>query len=164
MIGDLEGYSGEIKVDGHQLIDVDSHSFIQYIDQDNYLFNTSYKENVALWHNYANTEIAEALNKAAADFVDDIDKVVENNGTNLSGGQKQRIGLARAFIQKKSVILFDEGTSSLDKRNTLLIENLLFGRQRVDGVVMVSHHPLEENIHKFDQIISISALWHRKIN
>ncbi|MBX8976251.1 ATP-binding cassette domain-containing protein [Enterococcus gallinarum] len=156
LIGDLEGYSGEIKVDGHQLIDVDSHSFIQYIDQDNYLFNTSYKENVALWHNYANTEIAEALNKAAADFVDDIDKVVENNGTNLSGGQKQRIGLARAFIQKKSVILFDEGTSSLDKKNTLLIENLLLEDNELT-VVMVSHHPLEENIHKFDQIISISA-------
>lgn len=156
LIGDLEGYSGEIKVDGHQLMDVDSHSFIQYIDQDNYLFNTSYKENVALWNNYASTEIAEALNKAAADFVDDIDKVVENNGTNLSGGQKQRIGLARAFIQKKSVILFDEGTSSLDKKNTLLIENLLLEDNELT-VVMVSHHPLEENIHKFDQIISISA-------
>ncbi|MEB6052604.1 ABC transporter ATP-binding protein/permease [Enterococcus gallinarum] len=156
LIGDLEGYSGEIKVDGHQLMDMDSHSFIQYIDQDNYLFNTSYKENVALWNNYANTEIAEALNKAAADFVDDIDKVVENNGTNLSGGQKQRIGLARAFIQKKSVILFDEGTSSLDKKNTLLIENLLLEDNELT-VVMISHHPLEENIHKFDQIISISA-------
>lgn len=156
LIGDLEGYSGEIKVDGHQLIDVDSHSFIQYIDQDNYLFNTSYKENVALWNNYANTEIAEALNKAAADFVDDIDKVVENNGTNLSGGQKQRIGLARAFIQKKSVILFDEGTSSLDKKNTLLIENLLLEDNELT-VVMISHHPLEESLHKFDQIISISA-------
>lgn len=156
LIGDLEGYSGEIKVDGHQLIDVDSHSFIQYIDQDNYLFNTSYKENVALWNNYASTEIAEALNKAVADFVDDIDKVVKNNGTNLSGGQKQRIGLARAFIQKKSVILFDEGTSSLDKKNTLLIENLLLEDNELT-VVMVSHHPLEENIHKFDQIISISA-------
>lgn len=156
LIGDLEGYSGEIKVDGHQLMDVDSHSFIQYIDQDNYLFNTSYKENVALWNNYANTEIAEALNKAAADFVDDIDKVVENNSTNLSGGQKQRIGLARAFIQKKSVILFDEGTSSLDKKNTLLIENLLLEDNELT-VVMISHHPLEENLHKFDQIISISA-------
>ncbi len=156
LIGDLEGYSGEIKVDGHQLMDVDSHSFIQYIDQDNYLFNTSYKENVALWNNYANTEIAQALNKAAADFVDDIDKVVENNGTNLSGGQKQRIGLARAFIQKKSVILFDEGTSSLDKKNTLLIENLLLEDNELT-VVMISHHPLEENLHKFDQIISISA-------
>lgn len=156
LIGDLEGYSGEIKVDGHQLMDVDSHSFIQYIDQDNYLFNTSYKENVALWNNYANTEIAEALNKAAADFVDDIDKVVENNGTNLSGGQKQRIGLARAFIQKKSVILFDEGTSSLDKKNTLLIENLLLEDNELT-VVMISHHPLEESLHKFDQIISISA-------
>lgn len=156
LIGDLEGYSGEIKVDGHQLMDVDSHSFIQYIDQDNYLFNTSYKENVALWNNYANTEITEALNKAAADFVDDIDKVVENNGTNLSGGQKQRIGLARAFIQKKSVILFDEGTSSLDKKNTLLIENLLLEDNELT-VVMISHHPLEENLHKFDQIISISA-------
>lgn len=156
LIGDLEGYSGEIKVDGHQLMDVDSHSFIQYIDQDNYLFNTSYKENVALWNNYANTEIAEALNKAAADFVDDIDKVVENNGTNLSGGQKQRIGLARAFIQKKSVILFDEGTSSLDKKNTLLIENLLLEDNELT-VVMISHHPLEESLHKFDQIISINA-------
>lgn len=156
LIGDLEGYSGEIKVDGHQLMDMDSHSFIQYIDQDNYLFNTSYKENVALWNNYANTEIAEALNKAAADFVDNIDKVVENNGTNLSGGQKQRIGLARAFIQKKSVILFDEGTSSLDKKNTLLIENLLLEDNELT-VVMISHHPLEENLHKFDQIISISA-------
>lgn len=156
LIGDLEGYSDEIKVDGHQLMDVDSHSFIQYIDQDNYLFNTSYKENVALWNNYANTEIAEALNKAAADFVDDIDKVVENNGTNLSGGQKQRIGLARAFIQKKSVILFDEGTSSLDKKNTLLIENLLLEDNELT-VVMISHHPLEESLHKFDQIISISA-------
>lgn len=156
LIGDLEGYSGEIKVDGHQLMDMDSHSFIQYIDQDNYLFNTSYKENVVLWNNYANTEIAEALNKAAADFVDDIDKVVENNGTNLSGGQKQRIGLARAFIQKKSVILFDEGTSSLDKKNTLLIENLLLEDNELT-VVMISHHPLEENFHKFDQIISISA-------
>lgn len=156
LIGDLEGYSGEIKVDGHQLMDVDSHSFIQYIDQDNYLFNTSYKENVALWNNYANTEIAEALNKAAADFVDDIDKVVENNGTNLSGGQKQRIGLARAFIQKKSVILFDEGTSSLDKKNTLLIENLLLEDNELT-VVMISHHPLEESLHKFDQILSISA-------
>lgn len=156
LIGDLEGYSGEIKVDGHQLMDVDRHSFIQYIDQDNYLFNTSYKENVALWNNYANTEIAEALNKAAADFVDDIDKVVENNGTNLSGGQKQRIGLARAFIQKKSVILFDEGTSSLDKKNTLLIENLLLEDNELT-VVMISHHPLEESLHKFDQIISISA-------
>lgn len=156
LIGDLEGYSGEIKVDGHQLMDVDSHSFIQYIDQDNYLFNTSYKENVALWNNYANTEIAEALNKDAADFVDDIDKVVENNGTNLSGGQKQRIGLARAFIQKKSVILFDEGTSSLDKKNTLLIENLLLEDNELT-VVMISHHPLEESLHKFDQIISISA-------
>lgn len=155
LIGDLEDYSGKIMVDGHQLKDVDSHSFIQYIDQDNYLFNTSYKENVALWNNYVKTEIAEALNKAAADFVDDIDKVVENNGTNLSGGQKQRIGLARAFIQKKSVILFDEGTSSLDKKNTLLIENLLLEDNELT-VVMVSHHPLEENIHKFDQIISIS--------
>ncbi|WP_291293344.1 ABC transporter ATP-binding protein [Enterococcus sp.] len=156
LIGDLEGYSGKIMVDGHQLKDVDSHSFIQYIDQDNYLFNTSYKENVSLWSNYTTAEITDALNKAAADFVDDLEKVVENNGTNLSGGQKQRIGLARAFIQKKSVILFDEGTSSLDKKNTLLIENLLLEDNELT-VVMVSHHPLEENIHKFDQIISVSG-------
>ncbi|OJG19675.1 hypothetical protein RU97_GL001246 [Enterococcus canis] len=154
LIGDIENYSGKILVDGQELKDVNVQHIIQYIDQDNYLFNDTYKENISLGNKYTDTEIIEALNKASIDFIDDIAKLVKNNGSNLSGGQKQRLALARAFIRNKSVILFDEGTSSLDKKNSLLIENLLLEDKELT-VVMVTHHPLEENINKFDQVVSI---------
>lgn len=154
LIGDLENYSGKITIDGRKIDEIDIHSFIQYIDQDNYLFNTSYKENVSLWKNYTNDEIISAINKASANFISDTETLVENNGSNLSGGQKQRIALARAFIQKKSFILLDEGTSSLDKKNTLTIENLLLDDKELT-VILVTHNPLKENMHKFDEVISI---------
>ena len=154
LVGDIDNYSGKILVDGQELKDIDAQFIIQYIDQDNYLFNNSYKENISLWNEYTDAEIIEALNKSSVDFIDDIGNLVENNGSNLSGGQKQRLALARAFIRNKSVILFDEGTSSLDKKNTLLIEKLLLEDKELT-VLMVTHHPLEENIDKFDQIVSI---------
>lgn len=43
----------------------------------------------------------------------------------LSQGQKQRLAIARALINKPSLILADEPTSSLDNKNAEIVERLL---------------------------------------
>ena len=48
---------------------------------------------------------------------DGLNTTVTENGGNLSGGQRQRISLARAFLRKSPIYIFDEPTSSLDPDN-----------------------------------------------
>ena len=43
----------------------------------------------------------------------------------LSGGQKQRLCIARMLTTDPHILIFDEPCSSLDKENTLIIENLI---------------------------------------
>ena len=60
------------------------------------------------------------------DFLDDDQMILEKNGSNLSGGQKQRISLARALLNHKDVILFDESFSGIDSNNALeILQNIM---------------------------------------
>lgn len=54
-----------------------------------------------------------------------IDTIVSENGFNLSGGQKQRLALARAILDKKTVLFLDEATSSLDNITEREVVNYL---------------------------------------
>ena len=63
---------------------------------------------------------------------------LEKNGMSVSGGQKQKIELARALFSDKKLILADEITANLDKKNAEKIRELLF--EIPHPVVEVSHH------------------------
>jgi putative ABC transport system ATP-binding protein len=58
----------------------------------------------------------------------------------LSGGEQQRISLARLMIKKCDIILADEPTGSLDKKNAQQVMSIL-KKLNEDGktVVLVTH-------------------------
>ena len=71
------------------------------------------------------------------------DGVMEWQVSRLSSGERQRLALLRLLIQKPRVLLLDEPTANLDRRNARCVESLL-GRYRKEHAVMtiwVSHDP-----------------------
>ena len=63
--------------------------------------------------------------------------------SDLSGGQKQRVCIARAIINKPSIILADEPTGNLDTATSRVVEDMLFRLNQERGItlVIVTHDP-----------------------
>lgn len=84
--------------------------------------------------------------------------MIQNNGENLSGGQKIRLELARVLLRNKSLILVDEVTASLDKKNSKKIRDLIYSLSGVT-IIEVAHHIDDES--RYDNIITIGKEgWH----
>ena len=60
-----------------------------------------------------------------------------NRATDLSGGQKQRVCLARALVNRPTVLFADEPTGNLDSATSRSVEDILFGLQREQGITLV---------------------------
>lgn len=73
----------------------------------------------------------------------------------LSGGQQQRVAIARALITRPSIILADEPTGNLDKKNTWEIMKLLkiCNKKYNQTIVVVTHD--EKVAQMCDRIIYI---------
>lgn len=71
----------------------------------------------------------------------------------LSGGQQQRAAIARAIAASPAVILADEPTGSLDKKNRNIVMNLLKKLNRIYNItiLMVTHD--EELAKQCDRIL-----------
>jgi ATP-binding cassette subfamily C protein CydC len=122
---------GAIRLGGIDLRDFpldDLRRRISIVQQDNYLFNTSIRENVRIGKPEATAEEIEAAAQAAnihafiVGLRDGYDTVVGERGAKLSGGQRQRIALARAFLKNAPMLVLDEATSNLDSENERLIK------------------------------------------
>mgnify|MGYP000217327712 FL=1 len=68
----------------------------------------------------------------------------------ISGGERQRVAVARALINEPSVLLADEPTGALDKKNSDKLMNLLKQMNEGKGVtlLMVTHSTEGANLMK----------------
>lgn len=72
----------------------------------------------------------------------------------LSGGQKQRIAIARALLEKSSIIIFDEATSALDNISQKEIMSNISGYISCKTVIIIAHRL--STIENADQIYVLS--------
>ncbi len=118
-----EPEKGRILIDGFDINKLQLGSVrrqIGIVPQDSLLFDGSVRDNIALTSPDATSDEIMAAAKVACahDFIMELpdgytSRVGERGGT-LSGGQRQRIAIARAVLQRPSLLILDEATSALD--------------------------------------------------
>ncbi|EMB73067.1 ABC-type multidrug/protein/lipid transport system, ATPase component [Streptococcus mutans 15VF2] len=149
---------GEILIDDDSLLDIDEkslYSLLGIVDQDIFIFNGTIRDNITLGEDYMDEELLSVI--AASGLSNLIKKVgldynIGECGEELSGGQRQRIAIARLLTRKTPIMIFDEATSSLDKKTTFDIEKTILDLKNTTA--LVSSHKLDmELLRKYDSII-----------
>ena len=139
---------GRILVDGVDLAQVDPawlRRQVGVVLQENFLFNRSVRDNIALTDpGLAMERVIQAAKLAGAhEFILELpegyDTLVGEHGCSLSGGQRQRIAIARALVADPRILIFDEATSSLDYESEAVIQQNMAQICKGRTVFIVAH-------------------------
>lgn len=138
-------WSGEVRIDGHELSSVPRAARtagLAVVSQTIALFEGSLRDNLTLWDTtIPDAWIEEAINDAQLqDLIASrggLDGFVAEGGTNFSGGEAQRIEIARALVRRPAVIVLDEATSALDALTEHAIDQAL--RARGLACIVIAH-------------------------
>jgi subfamily B ATP-binding cassette protein HlyB/CyaB len=154
--------SGRVLIDGIDVAAVDPtwlRRQVGVVLQENVLFNSSVRDNIALTDPAMPIErvMAAATLAGAHDFILELpegyDTVVGERGSSLSGGQRQRIAIARALVTNPRILIFDEATSALDYESERIIQQNMRQIARGRTVLVIAHRL--STVRSADRIMTI---------
>lgn len=152
--------AGEILLAGKNIADMPLEEYrrmISVVSQEIYLFNDTIRNNICLYRPVGDDIIFDICRESGLiEFISEVslDCSVGQNGAMLSGGQKQKIALARALIQDRPIIIFDEATSSTDAYSEQQINSLLYTKLKEKTVIVITHR--KEILSEMDKIVTLS--------
>ena len=133
------------KLNDNQLAEIRNKEIGFIFQTFNLLPRSTALENVTLPLIYAGFSKAKRIEQAkeALDNVQLSDRIT-HKPNELSGGQRQRVAVARALVNKPSIILADEPTGNLDSKTSIEIMGLLEKIHKAGNTIIVVTH--EEDI------------------
>ena len=130
---------------------------IGYVPQNNFLFSTTIKENIAFDPiDYEDNQVYKAAKQAHVyndiiDFPESFKTTLGERGLSLSGGQRQRVSIARAMIKESPIMIFDDSLSAVDANTEQEILTTLQTEMKGRTTIIISHRL--STIKMADQII-----------
>jgi ABC-type multidrug transport system fused ATPase/permease subunit len=154
--------SGAVRVDGHDLRDVEAASLraqVGFVPQESFLFSGSVRDNIA----FARPSATDDEIRAAATAVSGLevlqrlpqglDTPVGEGGAMLSAGENQLIALARAVLADPRLVILDEATGCFDAETESRIQAGL-ERFLADRTALVVAHRLS-TVRDADLIVAL---------
>lgn len=157
---DIPEGNGRITIGGVDIRDIRTEHLrknIAMVLQEPHLFSRSIARNIAMVdESIAMEEIIEAsraahLAEAIENFSEGYETFVGERGVTLSGGQKQRTAIARAFVQKAPIMIFDDSLSAVDTETDAKIRASLEQRFGRATIIIISHRIT--TLSKADQVV-----------
>jgi subfamily B ATP-binding cassette protein MsbA len=148
LAGLLKAKQGQMLVDEFPIEDLVKETYqkrIGYITQEPVIFNDTIFNNVTLWAEKSELNLAKyrkALEYSSIlEYVNTLPEgestFLGHSGISLSGGQRQRLSIARELFKDVDVLIMDEATSALDSETEFAIKeslNLLHGKLTIISV------------------------------
>lgn len=161
--GLLQPTAGSVLINGNTLSTYDESAWFQhvsYITQHPYIFAGTFAENISIGagRKVTRDQIVQAVEEAGltglvAQLHQGLDTLIGEGGRGLSGGEKQRLALARAFLKRPDIILFDEPTVGLDLHTEQILQRSIATLSQNATMITVAHRLY--TIQDADQILYI---------
>ncbi len=110
----------------------------------------SVEDNILIPLHLKKRPVTKAKRMRLAEYLDlmELGQIQKRNINTLSGGEQQRVAIVRALIDNPTLILCDEPTASLDRKNAeVFMKTLVKIVQEIETTIIVVTH--DENIFKY---------------